>query len=224
MRITILVLSLTLTACGVLDSASKNCGGALKQLCYNIVGGRNDSNQDADNEANRRQIDLLTQRLEAEISLRQTQLQAFELQSEATVALIQTQINELQALMAGFASSADIQALQAQIDVSNDTIANLNTTIESLQDQADDALIQLAVLEGYKNIVAIYDPCGPQGGYNEVFLQLSSGQFVASFSENVAGKNTRFTVLTNGNFVTTDGSFCYFTVSGNGTIISNEHN
>ena len=79
-------------------------------------------------------------------------------------------------------------------------------------------------LQGYQNIVAIYDPCGQQGLYNEVFLKLSSGHYLASFSDNTSGTNTRFVVLTDGSFATTDGTHCYFTMSNNGTIISNEHN
>lgn len=72
--------------------------------------------------------------------------------------------------------------------------------------------------------VGILDPCGATPGYfNEVFLKLANGQYVASFSDNANGKNTRLALLTDGNFVTTDGTSCYFTVSGAGTVISNEH-
>lgn len=71
--------------------------------------------------------------------------------------------------------------------------------------------------------VGIHDPCGDKPGvYDEVFLQLANGQYLASFSDNTSGLNTRFAVLVPGNFVTSDGSACYFTVDNLGAI-TNEH-
>lgn len=71
--------------------------------------------------------------------------------------------------------------------------------------------------------VTIIDPCGDAPGvYDEVFLRLANGQLLWSLSDNSNGKNTRFSVGVPGNWVTTDGSNCYFTVSPTGTII-NEH-
>lgn len=66
--------------------------------------------------------------------------------------------------------------------------------------------------------IEIIDPCGNAAGiYDEVILELSEGIFIASFSDNSSGKNTRFSVLVDGNYVTTDGSNCHFSVS-NGQI------
>lgn len=67
--------------------------------------------------------------------------------------------------------------------------------------------------------VGIVDPCGDAPGiYDEVFLRLANGTLLASFSDNASGKNTRFSVITVGNYVTTDGSNCYFSVDSNGNI------
>lgn len=102
--------------------------------------------------------------------------------------------------------------------------AQVSLQIMTLQTQVTSTLVQIAVLQGYNNIVSIKDPCGAQGSNNEVFLKLSTGRYLASFSDNANGLNTRFTQLTDGNFGTTDGTNCKFTVSGGGTVISNEHN
>lgn len=73
------------------------------------------------------------------------------------------------------------------------------------------------------SIVSIYDPCGkglPHAatyGQDEVFLAFANGVILASFSDNAAGLNTRFSVLRDGvGYMTTDGSGCQFNVSTTG--------
>lgn len=74
------------------------------------------------------------------------------------------------------------------------------------------------------DIVGIVDPCGTNPAlHNEVFLKLENGTLVASFSDSSNGNNTRFSVLTPGNYVTTDGDNCTFTVTNTGTIINENH-
>lgn len=150
-----------------------------------------------------------------------------------SVGALQSDLADVQALAnfivsAGTTAYYDIQAqisaLQDEVDAANEMNVTVNSNLVSLQNEINDVLVELAVLQGYTNIVAIIDPCGAQGTYNEVFLKLSNGKFLSSFSENDNGKNTRFAILTDGSFKTTDGTNCYFTVSGGGTIISNEHN
>lgn len=93
-----------------------------------------------------------------------------------------------------------------------------------LQTQYNATLVQLAELQSYQNIVEIKDPCLDKAGvFDEVFLKLSTGQYLASFSDSSSGKNTRFSVLVDGHYETTDGSDCHFSVTGGGTVISNEH-
>lgn len=138
----------------------------------------------------------------------------------------ETAINDLyarlNALNSALASTnAQLISLGSQQASGN---AALQGAITTLQGQQATLMVQIATLQGYKNIVAIKDPCGTQGAYNEVFLQLANGNYLASFSDNANGLNTRFTVLTDGTFTTTDGTHCSFTVSGGGKIISNEHN
>lgn len=71
--------------------------------------------------------------------------------------------------------------------------------------------------------VQIINPCGDASGvYDEVLLKLYSGEILASFSDNASGKNTRFSLIPAGSYMTTDGDNCYFTVTSNG-VITNEH-
>lgn len=67
--------------------------------------------------------------------------------------------------------------------------------------------------------VALLQPCGDSPNvYDEVFLKLSNGTVLASFSDNINGYNTRFSVLVPGNYATTDGTGCTFSVDASGTI------
>jgi hypothetical protein len=63
-------------------------------------------------------------------------------------------------------------------------------------------------------VVEIIDPCGAQhpNGYDEVILKLGNGKYLASFSDNVNGLNTRLGVLPSGNYVTTDSTNCRFSI------------
>lgn len=63
-------------------------------------------------------------------------------------------------------------------------------------------------------VVEIIDPCGQQhpNGYDEVILKLGNGKYLASFSDNANGKNTRLGILSSGNYVTTDDTDCHFTI------------
>jgi len=72
--------------------------------------------------------------------------------------------------------------------------------------------------------VGLVDPCGPSGGQDEVFLKLSNGTLVASFSNNTAGAYTRLSVLKPGvNYMTTDTDNCYFSVDSNGNLYNQHH-
>lgn len=72
-------------------------------------------------------------------------------------------------------------------------------------------------------VVGIVDPCGDAPGiFDEVFLRLENGQLVASFSDNASGSNTRFSLLVPGSYVTSDGSYCYFSIDNQLQLI-NEH-
>ena len=60
--------------------------------------------------------------------------------------------------------------------------------------------------------VGLIFPCGQTGAYQEVLLRLHSGHVLASFSETASGSMTRFVVLPDGNYMTTDSSGCQFSL------------
>lgn len=73
--------------------------------------------------------------------------------------------------------------------------------------------------------VGLVDPCGDAPNtYDEVFLRLSNGTLLASFSQNASGLNTRFSVLVPGSYSTTDGDNCTFSVDNNGVVYNENHN
>lgn len=69
-------------------------------------------------------------------------------------------------------------------------------------------------------VVEIVDPCGRQhpNGFDEVILKLGNGKFLASFSDNANGLNTRFGVLPAGSYRTTDATNCNFTITNDGKV------
>lgn len=67
--------------------------------------------------------------------------------------------------------------------------------------------------DGKDAIITVIDPCGDTPNIiDEVLLVMSDGKILASFSENVEGRNTRFVLVPDGTFITTDGSRCVFTI------------
>jgi TolA-binding protein len=97
-----------------------------------------------------------------------------------------------------------ITTLQSQI-------AAAQTTINTLSGQ-------IVTLQNNENIVSLIDPCGDGAGFDEVLFKMASGKVVGSFSENASGKNTRFSVLPQGNYQTTDGTSCNFSVSASNIV------
>lgn len=68
-------------------------------------------------------------------------------------------------------------------------------------------------------LTEIIDPCGNAPGiYDEVILRTQAGRLLASFSDNVNGYNTRLSELVQGNYMTTDGSNCHFSVDSLGNV------
>lgn len=74
------------------------------------------------------------------------------------------------------------------------------------------------ICNGTNASVAAYTPvapiyvCGHQGSFDEVLLRLESGQILASFSAQANGQNTRLVFLPDGDYQTTDGRNCSFSI------------
>jgi predicted nucleic acid-binding Zn-ribbon protein len=214
----------------VLEAALSSQGLNLQSQINDINASLSDlAANDADQQA---QLDALADRVQAlEDSTSILQGQVATIEGDITgintaIENLQDQINATNALIANYVNLGTnaYNQIQSQINGLSSASTSLNTTMSSLQSSVNSALVSIATLQGYNNIVSIKDPCGDGAGFDEVFLKLSNGKYLASFSENSSGKNTRFSLLADGSFVTTDGTNCQFTVSGSGTVISNEHN
>lgn len=71
------------------------------------------------------------------------------------------------------------------------------------------------------SITEAYDPCGNDPGFDEILLRTAGGSWIAHFA---GGGNLQFlTILTPGNYVTTDATPCYFTLNNAGNIINEHH-
>lgn len=109
---------------------------------------------------------------------------------------------------------SDAASLQAQITSLTSTVSGLQTTVTA-------QVSNIVTLQTNENITAFHDFCGTKAGvYNEIGMVTSSGKIVAYFEN---GSSRFLSVLKDGSYITSDGTACYFTVSGNGTVISNEH-
>lgn len=132
-------------------------------------------------------------------------------QNTSMISLLESQLNQLS--ITNSTQNTTLVSLQTSVNMLYSQNTSLNTAINNQQTQINSMLTNLATLNGYVNIVSVYDPCGDKPGkYDEVFLVLSTGEFLSSFSDNANGLNTRFSKLTPGSFMTTDSTNCYFTV------------
>jgi chaperonin cofactor prefoldin len=129
-------------------------------------------------------------------------------------------VSSLQSIMAGVLTdlsalvSADA-SLQAQIDSLKYRVKDLEDA--DYQSQINNILIDIASLQNNSSVVKVYDPCGDHAGhFDEVILQLESGAFIAYMEIGQGqGIQKRFlTVLSNGNYITTDAQQCVFNISG----------
>jgi hypothetical protein len=96
------------------------------------------------------------------------------------------------------------------------SLAELIDQAASLQEQLAGVRTELYEITTGNNIVGIVDPCGPSGGlFDEVFLRSGNGQLIASFG---TGNSVRFSILVPGNYVTTDGTNCQFSVDADNVV------
>jgi hypothetical protein len=76
---------------------------------------------------------------------------------------------------------------------------------------------------GANSVVSLIAPCGVASSpWKEQIMCLTTGQLLASFSQNSAGQNTRFSLIGTGDYEDTDESGCNFHVDvddlGNSTV------
>lgn len=111
-----------------------------------------------------------------------------------------------------------VESLQADLNQSqSDELIRLNGNLERLQGATDNFIAQLAQLKAQDNVVVMIDPCPSvkSKDYKEMLFKLESGALVAYFED---GGKRFLTVLTPGNYRTTDSRQCNFTVDNNNVI------
>lgn len=205
-KFTILVIAMAmLSGCGVMEGLGDGCQDSegLESACHAVFGGAKDRDQD-------NQIDSIKKRLtslESEVVVIRSEMDS----QGQTINMLNV---DLQNAIAS--NSASVASIQSQLTAAQAALVTQQTSLNA-------ALTSIAVLQGNTSIIAVLDPCGVQGtNANEVLLKLTDGTLLASFSDSASGMNTRFSVLKDGNYVTSDGTLCFFTVTA-GTL-SNEHN
>lgn len=65
------------------------------------------------------------------------------------------------------------------------------------------------------DIVAIIDPCGDNGAFDEVLLKMNNGMILAHYSD---GTKQFMTLIGPGSYSTTDGHACNFAISNSGVV------
>lgn len=70
--------------------------------------------------------------------------------------------------------------------------------------------------QGEHSITKVIDPCGKVGSYDEVLLAFANGNLVALFVTS-NHQYPRFSLIPDGNYLTSDNTSCYFSVSTSGS-------
>jgi septal ring factor EnvC (AmiA/AmiB activator) len=217
-----------LTSCGMADRIASDCGGEHKSLCQAIFGETPSQVDELADEVDaiKAQIEQLENQnasLLAQVGSLQSQTASLTSQLVAT----QNTVSILQAIVTSLDASNTAQhaALQAQITALQNQAASVQTQITStssnltvVQNQVNQNVAQIAVLNGFTHVTEIIDVCGDHPTkFDEVLLRIyrpstNSYAILASFSDNANGLNTRFSIVPQGSFGTTDGTGCSFQV------------
>lgn len=222
-------LLLSLTGCGVAEDLTGHCRGFMDQYCDAILG-QDPVTQDDVDAINGRIASLEGQinALQAQVNQGDSYMSSVELlitNLNTQVTSINASIAQLQAQMA--ANNSQDASQQQAIAALQASLASLTTQVSTLQSgQAQQqnvlngVLARLAALETNNSngsVISFIDPCGDGPSYDEVIMKTSTGQLMAYFEDQ--GRSKRFlTLLSPGQYETTDQQGCRFTVNSNGSV------
>lgn len=100
---------------------------------------------------------------------------------------------------------------------------NQNNTLDTAEVQSSSEVCNGAVGPSPTAFTHAINPCGDNPSLiDEVIISDGQGNIFGSFSDNASGHNTRFALIPPGNYITTDGDLCRFTINADGSI-SNEN-
>ena len=148
--------------------------------------------------------------LEKRVTVLEQSLDSVINEMEENETALQLQLSELQSDLEQAIADGD-SALQANI---NQQITNVNNARAAgdatLQSQLNGLLARLVAIESEERVVAIIDPCpSVNASFREVLIKTSSGKYFAYFE---SGSKRFLTVLSPGNYMTTDSRGCHFTI------------
>lgn len=243
MKAIIILSTILLTSCGVAEKLRENCGNDIEEGCNAIFGYKNkdqddklkqleEKNKEQDNAISRletqaeTQIDMIDSLVVSKNDLyekiQQINVDISTLRNDVSIDSSNKaqQILQLQNQLAGFTSSYSM--LTTQVNTLNSQVATLmvqmlsvNNTLPVLQSSVSNLTATVS-----HSVIGMYDPCGVNGGFNEVLLKTADGQWIGYFE---TGGYRFLSVLTRGqSYRTTDTQQCYFSISNSGNI-TNEH-
>lgn len=174
------------TSCGVVEKLDKNCGSDIEMGCNFVFGTKS---KDQDNKIK----DLENKDIEIE---KKNQEQDNRLD------YLQNQNNNL---------INSMNSLSYDIDENSTEINSINILLESIENKVNANILEIA---SFGNVInKMIDPCGNSIGYDEIILKTKDGQYLAYFEN---GSRRFLTKLEYGNYMTTDGTNCSFSLDANG--------
>lgn len=134
------------------------------------------------------------------------------LNAQADIIVLQSQLSDTQTLL----NSAIAQGGAAYSSIIN-SINSLSNSNSAIQNSVNTLVTQMAQIQLQDSVVGLVDPCPAVSSntYKEFLFKMKSGKLVAYFED---GGKRFLTVVTAGNYRTTDARACNFTVTTNNTI------
>ncbi len=191
-KLTVLLLAATSIGCGVAQSLSESCQGSDIEMGCNTVFGYTDSEFKESTQQRLKDLEAAVTSLKQQV-------------------VYNVQLIELHTLQLLNLNSSTTN-LESQTQ-------NLTTEISSLQSEVNEALVDIAELQNSESVKEVIDPCGDGPGYDEVILRTRSGKLLVYFR---SGANEFLTLLVPGNYQTTDGTNCAFTVNSQLKVCTNQ--
>lgn len=194
-----------LSSCGLTEGLNKNCGSSVEMAC-NLLFGMDDEEQDqkiADNTFKNNEQDARLKALEEQNEQLIESMDSFSEQLEQLGDDDVSNKNYLEGLITTLTNTVTSNSIQL-VSISN-TLTTLQGTIVTLESTVS------------KTIIATIDPCGDYPGhFDEVLLKTKDNKYIAYFEQ--SGK--RFlTILTPGQYMTTDSQNCPFQLTNNNEIV-----
>lgn len=204
LTVLLLILFLTNAGCG---TARANCrlGG---QICDSLLG--KDAQEAFDRldnmEESVEQIQKEILSLSTQLNFMITDIEADSQQLTALESVLNTLQNAVEANNTViYEVTMAIAQIESRIDYNDTRIAGMLMDVVALQERDDDVLEYVL-------------PCGDRANaFDEVIVRTASGKLLAYFE---SGGNRFLTLLKPGNYQTTDGGNCKFTVNGLNQIVN----